>query len=85
MQYETTSSRYGTKPRDIDYTQLREVATTPRLREMLLRVERENVAQVRDIWLEHFLSQIRCPVCGKVLQHSEHNIFCEDHHFSKEF
>lgn len=85
MQYETTNSQYGSRPREIDYTELREVATTPKLHDMLARVEKENVAQVRDIWLEHFLSQVRCPVCGKPLQHSEHKLFCEDHHFSKAY
>ena len=73
------------KKKKINYSTLRKLAITPELREMLNRIENENVLQVRDIWLEHFLEKTTCPICGKPLSHSSRKIWCEDDHIKMEY
>jgi len=69
----------------INFTTLRKLAITPKLRETLNRIENETVMQVRDIWLEHFLEKATCPICGKPLNHSKRKIWCEDDHIKMEY
>jgi len=69
----------------INFTTLRKLAITPELRETLNRIENETVMQVRDIWLEHFLENTTCPMCGKSLNHSKRKIWCEDDHIKMEY
>ncbi|MDH7516859.1 MAG: rhomboid family intramembrane serine protease [Candidatus Thermoplasmatota archaeon] len=65
------------KPGKINFSSLRELATTPELKDMLNRIEHETVPQVRDIWFEHFIEKTRCPRCGKTLNHFDKDIWCE--------
>lgn len=65
----------------IDFSTLKTLATTNELKDMVHRIEKENVPQVRDIWLEHFLEKITCPVCHKPLNHLDRRIWCEENHF----
>ena len=65
------------KPSKQDFSQLRQLATTPELNEMLNKIEKENVPQVRDIWLEHFLDKTVCPNCKKPLHHFDGKSWCE--------
>ena len=65
------------KPKRFDYSNLRSLATTPELRDVLKRIENETVPQVREIWLEHFVEKTRCPRCGGPLYHFNHKIWCE--------
>jgi len=73
------------KKKQIDYSSLRKLAITPELRELLTRIENENVMQVRDIWLEHFLEKTTCPICGKTLKHFNGKIWCEDDHIKMQY
>ena len=70
-----------TKADAINFSQLQQLATTPELQKILGRTEHEDVLQVRDMWLDHFLQKISCPKCGKPLNHLERNIWCDDEHF----
>ena len=44
---------------------------------MLKKIEKEDVIQVRDVWLEHFLEKAVCPKCKKNLNHFDGKIWCE--------
>lgn len=65
------------KQRNIDFSKLKNLATTPELKEMLKKIEDENVLQVREIWLDYFLDKIKCPKCGNKLKHNQNQIECE--------
>ncbi len=65
------------KPRKIDFSKLEELATTPELKEILGKIQRETIPQARDMWLEHFLEKARCPICNNTLTQSGKNISCE--------
>lgn len=43
---------------------LRDLATTDELREVLARIEGETEPDVRRVWLERFVERSTCPVCG---------------------
>jgi len=73
------------KKKKINFSDLRKLAITPELKEMLNRIENETVLQVRDIWLEHFLEKTTCPICGKPLNHFNRKIWCEDNHIRMEY
>ncbi|MEE9163288.1 MAG: rhomboid family intramembrane serine protease [Thermoplasmata archaeon] len=42
---------------------LDDLATTEELRETLVRIQEENVGEVREAWVDHFLEKARCPQC----------------------
>jgi len=65
----------------INFSHLQDLASTVDLKKMLQRIEQENVRQVRDIWLEHFLEKVTCPICSKPLNHFKRTIWCEQEHF----
>jgi len=69
----------------INFSHLNELARAPQLKSMLERIERENVLQVRNIWLEYFLDKVTCPVCGKSLHHLNRKIWCADEHFRTDY
>jgi len=66
------------KTSEVDFSNLRKIAATPELKEMLNRVEKETVPQVRDIWLEHFLEKTICPKCKNPLNHFDGKVWCEN-------
>ncbi|MEM0466728.1 MAG: rhomboid family intramembrane serine protease [Candidatus Thermoplasmatota archaeon] len=78
-------SRYVPKIKNIDISNLRKLAVTPQLQEMIHRIEHESVPQVRDLWIEHFIEKTRCPVCQKPLHHFDRRVWCEDNHFRTEY
>ena len=69
------------KKKKINFTNLKNLATTPEMRQELTKIEQENVLQVRDMWLDHFLEQTRCPKCNKPLQFFNGKIWCEEDHY----
>ncbi len=69
----------------INFQHLSELARTPQLKSMLERIQKENVLQVRNIWLDHFLEQVTCPVCGKPLQHLNRKVWCPDEHVRTDY
>lgn len=70
-------SNIASKPPYINISNLKQLADTPELKEMLKKIENETVPQVRDIWLEHFLDKTICPKCKENLSHFNKNIWCE--------
>lgn len=69
----------------INFSHLGELAGTPQMKSMLDRIQKENVLQVRNIWLDHFLDRVACPVCGKPLRHLDRKIWCDDKHFQTDY
>ena len=73
------------KARDINLSKLKELATTPELKETLKKIEKETIPHARDIWLEHFLEKAKCPKCGKSLNHFDRNISCQNCDFKTKY
>jgi membrane associated rhomboid family serine protease len=69
----------------INFSHLAELVKTPELKKIFQHVEKENVLQVRDMWLDHFLEKVTCPVCNKPLNHFDRKIWCEQEHFKTEY
>lgn len=69
----------------INFSHLKELVKTPELKKILQHVEKENVLQARDMWLEHFLEKVTCPVCNKPLNHFDRKIWCEQEHFRTDY
>ena len=66
------------KNRDIDFSKLEKLATTPEHKEILKKIKNENVKQVQDIWIEHFFEKINCPNCSNKINHFNRKIWCEN-------
>jgi len=64
----------------ISLSALRRLATTPDLKTALRRIEEESVPDVRNAWIEHFVSVARCPHCGSPLKASRGQLMCEKGH-----
>jgi len=70
-------SNISPKPHEINISNLKKLANTPELKEMLKKIENETVPQVRDVWLEHFFDKIVCPKCKNNLNHFDNRVWCE--------
>lgn len=69
----------------IDFSHLTSLVKTQEQKKILQRIEKENILQVRNMWLDHFLEKITCPVCNKPLSHSERRIWCDQNHFQTDY
>jgi len=69
----------------INYSNLSKLVKTPELKKIYSHIEKENVLQVRDMWLDHFLEKVTCPVCDRPLRHFERKIWCEQDHFRTDY
>ncbi len=65
------------KSGEINISNLKQLADTPELKEMLKKIENEDVPQVRDVWLEHFFDKAVCPKCKNNLKHFDKKVWCE--------
>ena len=59
---------------------LSKLATTPELKGILERIRTEEVADVRQAWIDHFLSRAKCPVCGARVSEVRGSVRCEKGH-----
>jgi len=59
---------------------LRKLTTTPELRSIFKRIEDESDPDVRNAWIEHFLSKAKCPHCGAPLRLRKGELMCEKGH-----
>ncbi|HWR64085.1 MAG TPA: rhomboid family intramembrane serine protease [Candidatus Thermoplasmatota archaeon] len=89
-QTQTTSSRpmdYMQIKKDdtINFSHLTKLVKTAEEKKILQRIEKEDVLQVRNMWLEHFLEKVTCPVCSRPLNHLDRKIWCEQNHFQTEY
>jgi membrane associated rhomboid family serine protease len=73
------------KSDSINFSHLTKLVQTPEQKKILQRIEKENVLQARDMWLEHFLEKVTCPICNKPLNHLNRKIWCEQNHFQTDY
>ncbi|PNX52866.1 MAG: hypothetical protein BV458_07405 [Thermoplasmata archaeon M9B2D] len=73
------------KTDSINFSHLKQLVKTPEMNKILQRVEKEDVLQVRDMWLDHFLEKATCPVCNRPLNHFDRRIWCEKDHFQIDY
>jgi len=64
----------------VSQSALRKLATTPELKSIMRRIEEESIPDVRSAWIEHFLSQAKCPQCGTKLKVRKDGVMCERGH-----
>lgn len=69
----------------INFQHLGELANTPEMKSMLERIQKETVLQVRNIWLDHFLERVVCPMCGKPLHRLDRKLWCPDKHYRTDY
>lgn len=74
-----------TKADALNFSHLRQLARTPEQNAILQRIEKETILQARDMWLEHFLEKVSCPVCNRPLSHQKRRVWCEQGHFETEY
>ncbi|MCK4826920.1 rhomboid family intramembrane serine protease [bacterium] len=48
----------------VDMSLNRELATTRELKEIYLKIKNEDKPEIRNVWVEEFLSKAKCPNCG---------------------
>lgn len=59
---------------------LRKLATTQELRTELAKIEAETIPDVKNAWIDHFLSVSKCPHCGASLKVTKNSVKCERGH-----
>ncbi len=67
----------ATTTKKIDFSALEQLAKTDYQRKMLANIKKEDEPDVRDAWLEHFLTKVQCPKCGKRMQIAGRKVKCE--------
>jgi len=66
--------------RRISLVAISKLAVTPELKSILNRIMKEEVAEVRGAWIEHFLVRARCPRCGARIRIEDDSVICERGH-----
>jgi membrane associated rhomboid family serine protease len=64
------------RPQRINFSNLKKLAITDEQKSLLENIKDENVPQVREVWLEHYLEKARCPRCRSQLNHFHKKIWC---------
>ncbi|UCG69815.1 MAG: rhomboid family intramembrane serine protease [Thermoplasmata archaeon] len=73
MRIETKEKKKMTK---VNYDALDILAQTDEEKEMLKKIKSEDEPEIRDAWLEHFLSKVRCPQCGNIMEQKGRTLKC---------
>lgn len=73
------------RSKGINISNLRILADTPELKDILTKIENETVPQVQNIWLSHFLEKIKCPKCQHSLNFSDRKIWCDHCDFKTKY
>jgi membrane associated rhomboid family serine protease len=60
----------------IDFKALESLAQTDEQKELLEKIRSEDEPEVRDAWLEHFISRAKCPECGGMMMKSGRTLRC---------
>jgi len=66
------------KSGEINFSNLRQLATTYELKEILDKIEKETIPQARDMWIDHFMEKALCPKCNHSLKSSNGAIWCDN-------
>jgi len=78
LRQKTSSGRGRIQTLNIEH--VRRLAVTPQLKDIMDRIEHEEVAEVRSAWIDDFLSKAKCPQCGSRLKAEKGDIVCEKGH-----
>lgn len=70
-------SFYERKVDEINLSGLKSLAKNAELKEILKKIENENIPHVRDLWIEYFVEKASCPNCKGKLFRMENRIICE--------
>jgi membrane associated rhomboid family serine protease/ribosomal protein S27AE len=70
-------SNLSPKSSEINISNLKQLANTSELKEILKKIENETVQQVKDVWLEHFFEKAVCPKCKNNLNNFDNRVWCE--------
>jgi membrane associated rhomboid family serine protease len=62
--------------RPINFKALEPLAKTDEQKELLEKIKTEDEPEVRDAWLDHFLSKAQCPECGGMMIRSGRTLKC---------
>jgi membrane associated rhomboid family serine protease len=62
MKIESKEKKKKLKP--VDFKALETLAKSDEEKELLAKIKSEDEPEVRDAWLEHFLTKAKCPQCG---------------------
>lgn len=46
---------------------IKSLATTDELKELLQKIEKEDIKEIKEVWIEEFLKKANCPKCNKKL------------------
>ncbi len=65
----TAAAAAGGRVAEPDYEKLLVLAKTDPQKEMVKKMRDADVADVRDAWMEHFVSSLECPNCKRFLSH----------------
>jgi len=60
----------------VDFQALDAIAVSDEDKALLEKIKKEDEPEVRDAWLEHFLSKARCPHCGGMMDLKGRNLRC---------
>lgn len=72
-------------PENIEYSNLKELVTTPQLKKTFEKIKNESLPEVRKIWLDHFIEKATCPKCGSKLKDKNRKIVCENCDFKTNY
>ncbi len=48
----------------VDMTVLRKLAKTSKLKDIYLKIKKEDKPEIRNVWIEEFMNMAKCPECG---------------------
>jgi len=60
----------------VDFEALEKIAVTEEDKALLKKIKSEDEPEVRDAWLEHFLSKARCPHCDGIMEKKGRTLRC---------
>ena len=63
-----TTSEKVAELETLDYDQLEKFAKTNKLKDILEKIKKEDEKDIRQVWLEEFMKNVKCPECGKKLE-----------------
>jgi membrane associated rhomboid family serine protease len=65
------------KEKKADISVFEKLASTEELKNILETIKKEDIPEIRNVWIEEFMKKIRCPKCGKKLRIWENTVSCK--------
>ncbi|MCK5561810.1 MAG: rhomboid family intramembrane serine protease [Thermoplasmata archaeon] len=61
----------------VDLSQLKPLATDNKLKDIYIKIKNEDKPEIRNVWIEEFLTQAKCPNCGAKLIAKRGRVRCK--------